>query len=107
MAAASKAPATEVPVPAAPPPPAPVAPAVLAAASAATASPAAPPPASPKPAPPRMPPEVEIRDEPAPVPGTAEVVEAAQDDDSFESLFRSDGDLATPNTESGIDIMLE
>ena len=50
--------------------------------------------------------EIAIRDEPAPVAGTAEAV-AAVSEESFESLFRSDGELAQPDTASDLDINLD
>jgi predicted Zn finger-like uncharacterized protein len=51
--------------------------------------------------------EIAIRDEPAPVPGTAGPDTAAQDE-SFEALFRSDGEMAEPaNRAEGVDISLD
>ncbi|HSB24416.1 MAG TPA: DUF3426 domain-containing protein [Burkholderiaceae bacterium] len=50
--------------------------------------------------------EIAIRDEPAPVAGTAEA-DAAISEESFESLFRSDGELAQPDTASDLDINLD
>jgi predicted Zn finger-like uncharacterized protein len=53
------------------------------------------------------PPEVEIRAEPAPLAGTA-AESGAVDDDSFEALFRSDGELSEPATATdGVDIVLD
>jgi hypothetical protein len=66
---------------------------------------ATPQPAAAKPA--RPVPDVDIRDEPAPLAGSAETPEPAEADDSFEALFRSDGELAQPTTESALDIDLQ
>ena len=79
---------TEQPAPS-PPAPAPPAPARPAAAAAARAGE-----------------EIAIRDEPAPVPGTVEADAAAQDE-SFDALFRSDGELAPPDTAADLDINLD
>src|SRR6185369_1727566 len=80
-------------------------------AASATARPAATPPAEAVPPPskatPRGTPEIAIRDEPAPVPGGAEVSDTGHEDESFESLFRSDGELAPPASADGVDIMLD
>jgi len=51
-------------------------------------------------------PEIAIRDEPAPVPGTEEPEPAVQDE-SFDALFRSDGELAQPDTAADLDINLD
>ena len=56
--------------------------------------------------------ELAIREEPGPVPGTATEADAAADEQSFEALFRSDGELAQPAAEAaaddgGIDILLD
>jgi predicted Zn finger-like uncharacterized protein len=52
--------------------------------------------------------EIAIRDEPTPVPGTEEEVDTAGQDDSFEVLFRSDGEMAQPaNAADDVDIMLD
>lgn len=40
--------------------------------------------------------EIAIRDEPAPVPGTADEADRPDTEDSFEALFRSDGEMAEP-----------
>lgn len=75
-------------------------------------SPAPPAPAHPAPAQPaataaaRAVDEIAIRDEPAPVPGTVEADSAAQDE-SFDALFRSDGELAQPDTAADLDINLD
>jgi len=51
---------------------------------------------------------IAIRDEPAPVPGALAASDAAADEQSFEALFRSDGELAEPPVENdGIDIVLD
>jgi len=50
--------------------------------------------------------EIAIRDEPTPVAGTDEAV-AAEQDESFDALFRSDGELAQPDTASDLDINLD
>jgi hypothetical protein len=51
--------------------------------------------------------EIAIRDEPAPVPGTAGPDTATQEE-SFEALFRSDGEMAEPDSDAeGVDIMLD
>ena len=80
-------------------------------AASAMARPAATPPAEAVPPPskatPRGTPEIAIRDEPAPVPGGAEVSDTGHEDESFESLFRSDGELAPPASADGVDIMLD
>jgi predicted Zn finger-like uncharacterized protein len=104
------------------PPTAPAAPAPAVAPSSSTApAPVAPPPvapatavapvATPQPAlakaPARTNAEIAIRDEPAPVPGTAGPDTAAQEE-SFEALFRSDGEMAEPHSDAeGVDIMLD
>jgi hypothetical protein len=74
--------------------------------AAAKPAPAAPvpvsPPATPKPA---VPPAVGIRDEPAPLAGTAA---DSEPEDTFEALFRSDGEMAEPATATDdVDIMLD
>ena len=73
----------------------------------AVAQPAAAPPSQPAPAKiaARSGVEIAIRDEPTPVPGTEEEVDTAGQDDSFEVLFRSDGEMAQPADD--IDIMLD
>lgn len=79
------------------------------AATAAAVSPPATPAMQPLPAKPaaRVEPELAIRDEPAPVPGTASDVDPAGDEESFQALFRSDGELAQPATAADdVDIML-
>jgi hypothetical protein len=83
--------------------------AAVVAATAAAASPPAAPATQPsaKPAA-RAETELAIRDEPAPVPGTALEADAAGEEESFESLFRSDGEMAqTATAADGIDIMLD
>ena len=53
--------------------------------------------------------EIAIRDEPAPVPGTGAEPDAASQEESFEALFRSDGELAntTAADDDGVDIRLD
>ncbi|HEU5296797.1 MAG TPA: DUF3426 domain-containing protein [Burkholderiaceae bacterium] len=51
-------------------------------------------------------PDIAIRDEPAPVPGTEEPEPAVQDE-TFDALFRSDGELAQPGTAADLDINLD
>jgi hypothetical protein len=52
--------------------------------------------------------EIAIRDEPAPVPGTADAAEHADPEESFEALFHSDGELAQPTASpDDVDIMLD
>jgi predicted Zn finger-like uncharacterized protein len=92
----ASAPATDDATVAPKPPPRPV-PAVVA---------PVPQPAPPKPAPP-APSDVEIRDEPAPLAITSADSGGAEDN-SFEALFRSDGELAEPATAAdGVDIALD
>ena len=56
----------------------------------------------------RAEPELAIRDEPAPVPGTAAEPDSAEQEESFEALFRSDGEMAEPATAADdVDIMLD
>ncbi|HTP73770.1 MAG TPA: zinc-ribbon and DUF3426 domain-containing protein [Burkholderiaceae bacterium] len=50
--------------------------------------------------------EIAIRDEPAPVAGSADA-EAAEQDESFDALFRSDGELAQPDTAADLDLNLD
>jgi hypothetical protein len=53
-------------------------------------------------------PDIAIRDEPAPVPGTTAEPEPAREEDSFEALFRSDGEQEQPDiADDGVDIMLD
>ena len=52
-------------------------------------------------------PDVGIRDEPAPLPGTGEEPSPAESDESFDALFRSDGDMAQPSTSGSLDIDLQ
>jgi hypothetical protein len=52
-------------------------------------------------------PEVGIRDEPAPLPGTVDPPPSAEADESFDALFRSDGELAPPSTAGSLDIDLQ
>jgi hypothetical protein len=95
-ALADAGPVSKPAVPVAPAPPAPAPPALAPPAStqpAATASA-------------RAGNEIAIRDEPAPVPGTVEADSAAQDE-SFDALFRSDGELAQPDTAADLDINLD
>ncbi len=74
-------------------------------------APAAPAPVSPVAAPaaaPKLsgPPAVGIRDEPAPLAGTAD--SGGEPEDTFEALFRSDGEMAEPATATDdVDIMLD
>jgi hypothetical protein len=50
--------------------------------------------------------QIAIRDEPTPVPGTAEEADIAGQEESFEALFRSDGELAQPTASpDDVDIM--
>jgi predicted Zn finger-like uncharacterized protein len=67
--------------------------------------PAAPPPAPAKP-PAAAPRDVEIRDEPAPM-ASATADSGGADEDNFEALFRSDGEMAEPATASDVDIALD
>jgi hypothetical protein len=56
----------------------------------------------------RVEPELAIRDEPAPVPGSAPEIDPAIEEESFQALFRSDGELAQPATAADdVDIMLD
>ncbi|HEY6512612.1 MAG TPA: zinc-ribbon and DUF3426 domain-containing protein [Burkholderiaceae bacterium] len=52
--------------------------------------------------------EIKIRDEPAPVPGSADEADRPDPEQSFEALFRSGGDLAEPVTgPDDLDIVLD
>jgi len=55
----------------------------------------------------RAEPELAIRDEPAPVPGTGSDIDPAGEEESFQALFRSDGELAQPTAADDVDIMLD
>jgi len=83
------------------------APPLAAAASAATPTPPSPPPEPARRAA-RADDEIAIRDEPAPVPGSAGEADRPEAEESFEALFRSDGELAEPVTGSDdVDIVLD
>jgi hypothetical protein len=58
----------------------------------------------PKPA--STPPDVEIRDDPTPL-AAAGADSGAEQDETFDALFRSDGELAEPATASDVDIALD
>lgn len=67
---------------------------------------AATPPAAAKPA--AVFPAVDIRDEPTPMVSSPAEAGSNDEEDSFEALFRSDGDMAEPATATdGVDIMLD
>jgi hypothetical protein len=51
-------------------------------------------------------PEVDIREEPAPLPGAIDEPSGGSDE-SFDALFRSDGELAQPSTTGSLDIDLQ
>ena len=51
-------------------------------------------------------PEVGIREEPAPLPGTVDEPSTPDGDESFDALFRSDGEMAQPSTAGSLDIDL-
>ncbi|HET7527623.1 MAG TPA: DUF3426 domain-containing protein, partial [Burkholderiaceae bacterium] len=84
-------------------------------APAATVPPAPLPAAKPQPAGPATTaragrPEIAIRDEPTAVPGDAAAPDSDDQDESFDALFHSDGELAQPRTavdDPGIDIVLD
>ena len=51
-------------------------------------------------------PEVGIREEPAPLPGAVDEPSTPDGDESFDALFRSDGEMAQPSTAGSLDIDL-
>jgi predicted Zn finger-like uncharacterized protein len=100
--------ATPVPKSTAQPPASTAQPPAAPAAPAAAVAPAAQPtpaPATAKPSGRAAPPDVDIRDEPAPFALAA--ADSAGDADNFEPLFRSDGEMAEPATASDVDIALD
>jgi len=65
-------------------------------------------PAPPPPAAARPERGLELRDKPVPLPGTVGEADSDEQDESFEALFHSDGEMAEPATAAdGIDIMLD